>query len=59
MIDFVRRACPKHNEIGTMSLPDRFEEVSSPLYAQNVSKDEYVQLNYTDRHENRGKITRL
>ena len=44
-----------------MSLPDRFEEVSSPLYAQNVSKDEYgdVQLNYTDRHENRGKITRL
>ena len=42
MIDFVRRACPKHNEIGTMSLPDRFEEVSSPLYVQQVSKDEYA-----------------
>ena len=59
MIDFVRHACPKHNAVGAMSLPDRFEDVSSPFYAPHVSKDEYTQLNFTDRHENRGKITRF
>ena len=59
MIDFVRYACPKHIAVGAMSLPDRFEDVSSPLYAQHVSKDEYAQLNFMDRHENRGKITRF
>ena len=47
MIDFVRHACPKHIAVGAMSLPDRFEDVSSPLYAQHVSKDEYAQLNFT------------
>ena len=59
MIDFVQHACTKHIVIGAMSLPGRFEDVSSPLYAQHVSKDEYAQLSYTDSHENRGKITRL
>ena len=59
MIDFVRHASLKHIAVGAMSLPDRFEDVSSPLYAQHVSKDEYAQLNFTVRHENRGKITRF
>ena len=59
MIDFVRHACLKHIAPGAMSLPDLFEDVSSPLYAQHVSKDEYEQLNFTGRHENEGKITRL
>ena len=59
MIDFVRHASLKHIAVGAMSLPDRFEDVSRPLYAQHVSKDEYAQLNFTDRHENRDKITRF
>ena len=59
MNDFVRHACPKHIAVGVMSLLDRFEDVSSPLYAQQVSKDEYARLNFTDRHENIGKITRF
>ena len=59
MIDFVRHACPKHIAVGAMSLLDRFEDVSSPLYSQHVSKDEHAQPNFTDRHENRGKITRF
>ena len=59
MIDFVRHECLKHIVVSAMSLPDRFEDVSSPLYAQHVSKDEHAQLNFTDRHENRGKITRF
>ena len=57
MVDFVQHACPKHITVGVMSLPDRFEDVSSPLYAQHVCKDECAQLNFMDRHENRGKIT--
>ena len=59
MIDFVRHACPKHIAVGAMSLPDRFEYVCSPLYTQHVCKDEYAQLTFMDRHENRGKITRF
>ena len=59
MIDFVRHASLKHIAVGAMSLPDRFEDVSSPPYAQHVSKDECAQLNFTDRHENRGKIRRF
>ena len=47
MIDFVRHVYLKHIAVGAMSLPDRFEDVSSPLYAQHVSKDEYAQLNFT------------
>ena len=58
MIDFVRHTCLKHIAVGTTSLLDRFEDVSSPLYAQKVSEDEYTQLNFMDRHENRDKITR-
>ena len=57
MTDFVRHECPKHIAVVAMSLLDRFEDVSSPLYAQHVSKDEHAQLNFTDRHENRGKNT--
>ena len=40
MNDFVRHACPKHIAVGAMSLRDRFEDVSSPLYAQHVSQEE-------------------
>ena len=58
MMDFVRHACPKHIAVGVMSLLDRFEDVSSPLDAQHVSKDEHAQLNFTDRHETRSKIAR-
>ena len=50
MIDFAQHAYLKHIAVGAMSLPDRFEDVSSPLYAQHVSKDEYAQFNFTDRH---------
>jgi hypothetical protein len=57
MIDFVRHTCLKHIAVVTMSLPDRFEDVSSSLYAQEVSEDEYTQLNLTGFHEIRGKIT--
>ena len=59
MIDFVQHAYLKHIAVGAMSLPDLFEDVSSPLYAQQVSKDEHARLNFTDRHENIGKITRF
>ena len=59
MLDFVLYACLKHIAVGAMSFPDRFKDVASPLYAQHVCKDEYAQLNFTDRHENRGKITRF
>ena len=58
MIDWVRHTCLKHIAVGATSLADRFEDVSSPLYAQEVSGDEDMQLNLTSRHENRGKITR-
>ena len=50
MIDFVRHASLKHIAVGAWNLPDRFQDVSSPLYAQHVSKDEYAQFNFTDRH---------
>ena len=59
MIDFVGYVCPKHIAIGAMSLPDRFEDVCSPLHAQQVCKDKYTQLTFMDRHENRSKITRF
>ena len=50
MIDFVRYVRLKHIAVGPRSLPDRFEDVSNPLYAHHVSKDEYAHLNFTDRH---------
>ena len=59
MIDFVRYICLKHIAVGPMSLPERFEDVSNTLYAHHVSIDEHAHLNLTDRHENRGKITRF
>ena len=59
MIDFVRHASLKHIAVGAMSLPDRFEDVSSPLYTQHVPKDEYAQLHSTERNESRGKTTRF
>ena len=59
MIDFVRHTCLKHIAVVTMSVPDWSKDVSSPLDAQEVSEDEYTQLNLTGRHENRGKITRF
>ena len=57
VISFVRYTCLNHIAVGAISLPDRFEHVSSPLYAQEVSKDEYTHLTSTSRHEKRGKIT--
>ena len=42
----------EHIAVGTTSLPDRFEDASSLLYAREVSEDEYTQLNC---HENRVK----
>ena len=47
----------EHIAVGTTSVPDRFQEVSSSLHAQEVSEDEKTQLNLTGRHENRGEIT--
>ena len=59
MIDSVRYVCIKHIAVGPRSLPDRFEDVSNPLYAHHVVKDEYAHLNLADRHDNRCKITRF
>ena len=58
MFDFVRHTCLKQIAVVTMSVPDWSEDVSSPLDPQEVSEDEYTQLNLMNRHENRGIITR-
>ena len=34
MVDFVRHTCLKHIGVVMTSLPERFEDISSPLYAE-------------------------
>ena len=58
MIYLVRQTCLKYIAVVTTSVPDWSGDVSSPLYAQEVSEDEYTQLNLMSRHEKRGIITR-
>ena len=45
MINFVRHTCLKDIAISTTCLPDPFEDSFNPLYAREVSEDEYTQLN--------------
>ena len=57
MIGFARHTCLKHITISMTSFPEEFEDVSSLPNAQEVSEDEYMQLNLTGNYENRGKFT--